>query len=191
MFHIFKNGYGLDKFAQSRQGLATGNNKKFLRKWFEVLYNEIGFNYNSNEDFHASLKKYAPHNKGGYFRKWYGNCDFIIKFDKSNFNILSNLGNHLPSKNYYFKESLSWSKLSSGRIGFRLYPNGFLFDHAAGNIFCKYGYEYYILGLLNSNVSSKILSFISPTLNYEVGHISSLPIFYNKSFTEKIRIYVR
>ena len=91
----------------------------------------------------------------------------------------------LRNSQFYFHESLSWSKISSGKIAFRYYPNGFIFDVAGCSIFLNENI-YYIVGFLNSNRRSNLLDLISPTLNYEVGHISSLPIIIDESQKNKV-----
>jgi hypothetical protein len=128
MRRVFEKGIPLEKLAAPRQGLATGNNNKFLRLWHEVSNIQIGLSMESTEQFHNSGLKYAPYNKGGEFRKWYGNYEYIIKFDKENYNELSRVGNHLPSRQYYFKQSITWSFVSISYFGVRFSPAGSVFD---------------------------------------------------------------
>lgn len=191
MFEAFQNGISINEIGNIRQGLATGDNKRFLRFWYEIDFQKIGFHHVSNQDFIFSKKLYAPFNKGGSFRRWFGNIDYVIKFDKNNFNLLLNQGNHLPSKEFYFKKSISWSKVSSSLAAFRFFPKGFVFDGAGSSAFINEKYEKYSLGLLNSKIAKQILGFISPTLNYEAGHIRLIPLIYEKSFDNKIRIYMQ
>ena len=91
---------------------------------------------------------------------------------------------------FYFKESISWSTISSGNIAFRYYPNGFIFDGAGSSIFINDNL-YYIFGLLNSNVSKYILSFISPTISYEIGHISLIPIIFDLNYINEVNQIVK
>lgn len=186
VINIFENNFKLKEKYDAKQGLASGDNKRFLRRWFEVNYNDIGFGYHSNDEFFDSGKKFAPHNKGGFYRKWYGNQEFIIKFDKYNFDILASMGNHLPSRNLYFNESLSWSEVSMGAVAFRFFPEGFVFDSTGSSAFIKDENIYYLLGFFNSSVCQFILDLISPTLHYTVGAISLLPIIIDDSLLEPI-----
>lgn len=188
MFEAFQKGISIDEIGDTRQGLATGDNKKFIRFWHEIDFQNIGFNHISNKDFISSKKLYAPFNKGGSFRRWFGNLDYVIKFDQTNFNLLLNQGNHLPSKEFYFKKSISWSKVSSSLAAFRFFPVGFVFDGAGSSAFINEKYEDYSLGFLNSKVAKEILGFISPTLNYEAGHIALIPLVYENSFDKEIGI---
>lgn len=191
MFEAFQNGIPLNKIVEVKRGLCTGNNDYFIRYWFEVNNLDIGFNYESIDSFHKSSSKYAPHNKGGFFRKWYGNQEHIIKFNFKYFNQLLDLCNHLPSRHYYFKESLSWSLISSNSTAFRYYSKGFVFDQAGSSIFFEKKSFEYIIAFLNSNISQSLLRMISPTLNYNVGEIASLPILENYNGNDnEIGIYM-
>ena len=193
VFEAFEKGTPLIELSDIKQGLATADNNRFLRYWFEVDYHNIGFNYKSCDESKNSNLKWFPYNKGGDFKKWYGNQDFIVNWENDGYEIRNFYGSNgkLKSRpqnsNFYFQPSISWSKVSSGSIAFRYYPTGFLFDVAGCSIF-KDNKKEYLMGFLNSSVSKEILSMISPTLNYEVGHISSLPIILDMN--KKIAIYV-
>ncbi|MEQ2529409.1 BREX-1 system adenine-specific DNA-methyltransferase PglX, partial [Bacillaceae bacterium CLA-AA-H227] len=184
----FENGQKIDDISDPRQGLATGNNNIFLRSWYEININKAGFNVSSTQEFFNSDKLYAPYNKGGGFRKWYGNCEFLIKFDKKHYDILSTVGNHLPSRQFYFKECLTWSKVTIGGFSMRYLPDGFVFDVSGCSLFSNRELTKVILALMNSKVASLILSFLSPTVNYEVGHVKSIPLINidNKEVIEDI-----
>ena len=186
---IFKENKSINNYSSLRQGLATGNNKKYLKYWFEVNMNNINFHANSNDEFFKSSKKFCPYKKGGSYKRWYGNQDYVIRFDEESYNQLLNVGNHLPSRNFYFKESLSWSTLSMRNSSFRYYPKGFVFDAKGSSLFFNeeyMEYKYYILGFLNSKISQYLLDIITPTLDYNVGYISLLPFIMEKKYVEKI-----
>ncbi len=202
LFNIFEIGRKLGEVYELRQGLSTGKNDKFLRYWFEIDKTKMGLNFSSGPSTINTPFKWFPFNRGGKFRKWYGNHEYVVDWYNNGENIknfkLDRLKRgEIESKNskcwnekYYFKESISWSKLSSGRIAFRLYPEGFIYGGAGGGIFVN-NYKYYILGLLNSNIIQYILNIISPTLNYEVGHISSLPLIINDKQLDIINALVK
>ena len=123
----FNDGNSIEDIAPVRQGFQTGDNDRFLRYWFEIQNNTIGFNAKSTEEFHLKKYLYAPYNKGGGFRKWFGNNDYLVKFDKRNYDSLLKMGNNLPSRHLYFQSSLTWSALSSGNFGARWNGIGFTF----------------------------------------------------------------
>ena len=182
---IFKNEKTLSEVADVKVGLQTGDNDKFLRLWYELNQNDIEFNCNSCEDSEHNLKKWYPYNKGGDYRKWYGNHEYVVNWE-NNGNLIRNFKNNsgkLKSRaqntNFYFNNSISWSKVSSGKIAFRYYPTGFIFDVAGCSVFSD-NYNY-TLGLLNSCISQHVLELIAPTINYEVGNISSIPIIISNN----------
>ena len=129
---------------------------------------------------------FFPYNKGGDYRKWYGNQEYVVNWENDGYEIRNIRGSNgkirsrAQNTQFYFNQSISWSKISSGNIAFRYYPTGFIFDVAGCSIFLNENLNY-IFGFLNSKVCGKILDLISPTLNYEVGHISSLPIIIDDS----------
>ncbi len=175
----------LEDVASPRQGVATGNNKDYLRYWYQVDFQDIGFNYGNVEDFLSSGQLYAPYNKGGKYRKWYGNFDYVIKFNRENYEKLKKSGNKLPSKAYYFKEGISWSFVSSSYFGVRYSPVGSVFDVGGSSVFPE-DRLYYILGLMCSKVSNYIMEILNPTLNFQVGDVKKLPFIYREEYRQEV-----
>ena len=193
-FDIFKKSTVLKKYGDTRQGMATSDNNRFLRYWYEVSNKKIGFNMQKSVEALESKMKWFPYNKGGHFRKWYGNIDYIINYENDGSEVkeyakslYNSVTRTIKSISEYFKQCISWSKISSGSIAFRYYPNGFIFDVAGCCIF--YNDEmtmFYQCAFLNTKVVKSILDMISPTLNYEAGHIAKLPIIESKKYLNKI-----
>jgi type II restriction/modification system DNA methylase subunit YeeA len=192
MREAFQKGRPLGEIAEPRQGLATSDNARFLRHWQEVDVSRVGFGMENREQARNSGKKWFPYNKGGGFRRWNGNSQFVVDYEADGQAIKAAVKEKYGSKAYaqgmdlvawvvknqqfYFRASVTWSKVSSGLPAFRLVRSGFVFDVAGTSIF--YRDEAYLLGILgfaNSIVTQKLLKIISPTLNFEVGHICSLP----------------
>ena len=184
MIYLF-NYDKIGMLCEVRQGTATGDNARFLRNWYEISFANFGVNYTSITEAHLSKKKWFPINKGGGGRKWYGYHEFVIAFNEENYAILLTMGNHLPSRAKYFHPSISWSKISSGSLSFRYFPPGFVFADAGMSIFAQTNI-FYFLALCNSCVTFNLAKLLSPTLNFEVGHISSLPIIFELYTEEKI-----
>lgn len=184
MVNDFSRGNVLKENGDTRQGMATSDNNRFLRLWTEVSNHSLGLNCASAEDALQVHKKWYPYNKGGEFRKWYGNIDYVINYEDDGLEVKAyatslykTATRTIKSMSEYFKPCLSWSKISSGSIAFRYYPQGFIFDVAGCCIFYKnVEIMKYHFGFINSNVAKSILAAISPTLNYEAGHIASLPV---------------
>ena len=180
----FSIGTELGSIAYPRQGMATTNNDRFLRQWYEVSKPKIGFGLNDEEETESTVFKWFPYNKGGEYRKWYGNNDYVVNFQNKGTEICDYIDSHsavnhkgrVINRDRYFKPSVTWSKVSSGNIAFRYKPNGFIFDVAGTSIFGDEHTLLSLMGFLNSKVTLTILACLSPTLNYEVGHICSIPV---------------
>lgn len=173
----FAKGARLAEIAAPRQGLATADNDRFLRQWFEVSGDRTGFGMSSREEAQQSGLKWFPQNKGGSFRKWWGNQDYVINWEDDgkelwDFRPRSVIRN--PS--YYFKPCVSWSNVSSGAPAFRLYPRDFIFSHVGQAVFAPGQQLAALMGFLDSVVCEKLLAVLSPAMHFEVGHISNLPV---------------
>ena len=180
----FENGEPLNGISETRQGMIPGNTEAFLRCWFEIGKEKIGFNHKESLDIINYKKKWFPYNKGGSYRRWNGNMEFVINMENNGDAIRnSGLNNNyrLREPELYFKEAVTWSKISSGSFSARYMPPGNLFDIAGCCIFFLGDKLKYILGFCNSIIATKILRVISPTLNYEVDHIKKLPIIFSDS----------
>jgi len=179
---IFKNLQKINDIAEPRQGLATADNDRFLRRWHEVSIGKVGFGFGSNSQAKKSLMKWFPYNKGGIFRKWYGNWlndgEDIRKDKLEKLSLgLCLLSNSKPKNtSYYFRESVSWSKVTIGDFSVRYYPQGFIFDVAGCSIFASHKIINQLSCLLNSKIVSSLVSVLSGSVNYEVGNIKSIPV---------------
>ena len=176
----------LEDVLETRVGLDTGDNNYFMRNWYEVSNADIVFKSQSVEDFWASKGVWVPHTKGGPFRRWYGNFNQVLKFDQQSYLKLSNSGNRLPSKEYYFKEGITWSRISTGKFSMRFTPQGFVFNSA-----CPTGFSenniFFSLGLMNTNLTQKYLEILSPTLNYQSGYIQNIPFVHSLESSTHIK----
>ena len=177
-------------YGKAVNGLTTGNNNLFLRMWFEVNHNNLSFNIQNLEEAEKTGKKWFPYNKGGKFRKWYGNNEYIINWGNDGKEIKAY--NHIifRSREYMFKPSITWGKISSSTASFRYEKNGFMFDVAGLSLFLyDKGKINYFIALLNSKVAQHFLGILSPTINYETGQIESIPvIFENNDHINKLAI---
>ena len=179
----FKTGVPLGDVADPRKGMVTADNPRFVRSWYEVSCAKIGLNIPSRELARLSGKKWFPLLKGGEYRKWYGNHDFVVNWEQDGFELLNMKGNgyKVGSTNhnieYIFKTALVWTKITSSLQSFRFAPVGYIFHDASGLCPAKNKiYEADILGFLNSKVSEHLLKITSPTLNLNPGDLSNLPI---------------
>lgn len=180
LINILSTAPALSPVCKPTQGMATGDNGKFVRYWWEPSFVDEYLNSNSREESIKANKKFVPYNKGGLFRKWYGNNDCVVYFKDFGKAIAESYGSRFQNSPQYLIESISWSKISSGNIAFRYKPFGHVFDVAGCSIFGNHDKLIYLIGVVNSNVIQQILKATAPTLNYEVGQIAALPIIYNK-----------
>lgn len=180
LLNAFYVGKRIDTFADPKQGLATADNNRFLRLWYEVDTSRIAFECKTHEEAESNGKKWYPYNKGGGYKKWYGNNEYLINWENDGNELRNFKKSVIRSPQYYFNKCLSWCKVTISGFSMRYIPEGFLFDVAGCSLFINEADMYYVLGFCNSIVNAKILSIISPTVNYEVGHIASLPVLFVK-----------
>ncbi|MCD4674141.1 MAG: BREX-1 system adenine-specific DNA-methyltransferase PglX, partial [Anaerolineaceae bacterium] len=173
----FENGVLLGEVAEPRQGLATAKNDRFLRLWFEVAIRNVGFDFTSREDAKQSRKKWFPYNKGGEYRRWYGNNDYLVnwKNDGEDLNAFKPRA-VIRNPKYYFRQSITWSFVSSSYFGVRYSKPGAIFDVGGSSVFPDKGDIFWLTGFMCSKLSTIFMKAMNPTLNFQVGNVASLPI---------------
>ena len=184
----FNKGTTIGKISPAKKGMITGNNKLFIRFWMEVKFPSIEFHHHSLGL--ALQNHFVPINKGGAYRKWFGNHDSIIKFDQEAFDQISDNNGH-RSKELYFKRSITWTKITSSIQSFRYSDYGFINNDASMSLFPDYQNIYLELGLLNSKVARKYLSFFNEGMNNTASDIARIPFVINKDKEQKINSTVR
>lgn len=176
LFTTFRNPH-VDIISDSRCGMNTGDNDSFIRLWFEIDDNRFDSSCQSVEEFLKSGHRYAVYNKGGAYRKWYGNLDYVIKFDEQSYNTLLNQGNHLPSRQYYFMPCITWTDMSTKGVSFRYEPAGSVFDGCAATAFATQEKNIkYLLALLNSAYVAYIAPVLNPTLHFKLNDYAKIPL---------------
>lgn len=172
---IFNESDELGEIAKPRQGMATSDNDRFLRNWYEVSNKRIGFGFSSSTEAKQSGYKWFPYNKGGAYRKWYGNQEYVVNWENGGKELKEFERSVIRNPTYYFKEGITWSFVSSSHFGVRYSPKGFLFDVGGSSLFPEEDLNIY-LSYLTSKVAPYFISFINPTLNFQVGNIADLPL---------------
>ena len=182
MLGAFRRGRSVAEIAEPRVGLQTNDNGRFIRYWHEVSEAKIGRGLTRDEAASSSFK-WFPYNKGGEYRKWCGNQDFVVNWEHDGAEIVElaaakygSATRTVKNLKYYFKPAVSWSKIGTGMPAFRYFPRGFIFDHAGTSAFSSHAELVRLAGICNSNVAREMLAAISPTLNLEVGTLAQLPI---------------
>ncbi|WP_374855906.1 BREX-1 system adenine-specific DNA-methyltransferase PglX (plasmid) [Acinetobacter indicus] len=174
---IFETSPSMGDVADARQGLATADNNRFLRFWQEVAIQKVGFGMESRDQAKLSAKKWFPYNKGGEFRKWYGNQEYLINWENDGKELFDFMPNSvIRNPTYYFKPSIGWSFVSSSYFGVRYYPKGFIFDVGGSSLFPKEENAFSNLaGFLCSHIAPDLMKVLNPTLNFQVGNVEQLP----------------
>ena len=184
---IFKNSKKLGKIVAPKCGLKTGITEKYVRKWFEVDYNNIGFDIPNREMAKKSMLKWFPASNGGQYRKWYGNIEDVVFWYDDGYEIrnLFNPNGKLKSRpqnmQYYFKKGLTWSALTSKKLSLRLSPIGNIITGAGYGLFNNEFSLLTIMGFLNSKIATYFSSIFSETLNFEVGILNRMPILIKEN----------
>ena len=171
----------IGQIARPRQGLATGCNDIFIRLWHEVNEEKVNYMAENLDSAVKSQKKWFPYNKGGDYRRWYGNNEYLVNWERDGFEIRhfidekGKLRSRPQNTQYYFHRCISWSLISSGRVAFRYKPYGHIFDVSGMSCFTESNLLY-LLGLCNTPVVDEFLSIFSPTINFQAGDIANIPV---------------
>jgi hypothetical protein len=172
----FASGPAVGSVCHIACGMTTGNNNKFTRRWFEVNQQKLGLNFHNSSEASASGKKWFPYNKGGEFRKWYGNNEFVVNWADNGKDILASGRAYPRARDNYFHPSVTWSFISSSYFGVRYSDPGAVFDMAGCSAFPDEKSSLFITGLLCSSTSYYFLQSLNPTLNFQVGNVSNIPV---------------
>ena len=180
--NLFSGNKLLGEISEPRRGLATNDNNKFIRRWAEVSNQKMAFGSINREDAKNSNKKWFPYNKGGEFRKWYGNNEYLVNWENDGeemFALAKKLYGSptrtIKNLQYYFRNGISWSMIGSGTFSVRYMDNGYIFDQAADSLFARNNELLENIGLMNSPVLEFLKIIINPTMNTTAGVISQLP----------------
>lgn len=180
------NNQKISDVAETRLGMATADNHKFLRFWYEVSVEKLGLHVCSRSEAIESKKKWFQYQKGGDFRKWYGNLEYVVNWESDGYEIqhfadedTGRIRSHNYNLDYIFKDGVTWNALSSSSTSARISKRS-LFDNAGSSMFASNEEENLgLLSLMNSYVVSDLVKIISPTLNYQPGDIAKLPVAYS------------
>lgn len=184
-----RKGPYLGELLQAREGLTTGDNDRFLRRWYEVSNRQIGFGIESTESSVTSGARWFPYQKGGSSRRWYGNFDFVVDWEDDGERVRANIDeasgrvrSHNYNGTYGFKRGLSWSGISSEGFAVRHVEGGFMFDAKGPMAFPNRDDELLVLeGFLNSSTATQFMRLLAPRLDFKLGHVLSLPVRVRES----------
>lgn len=173
----FKAFEPLKDIACPRQGLSTGNNERFLRLWWGVPYDNIGFGMASKQEALMSHNRWFPCNKGGGFRKWYGNNWYLVNWENDGGEMRSFPGSVIRNPDFFFHEGMTWGTTGSELLTMRFSPTGFISEHKGSTCFSKdHNSLIWALGFANSTVALTLLKVLAPTIDFGEGAVGSLPL---------------
>lgn len=182
----FEKFSAIGSWAPVKQGLATADNSRFVRAWHEISVEKLGLGYESTEKTKNTAHKWFPYNKGGDFRKWYGNFEFVVLWENDGSEIRNfaddtgYIRSRAQNTNYYFRRGVTWTFISSSRFGVRYSPSGSIFDVAGSSAFPPENLAKRLTAFLASNLVWGFLKLLNPTLNFQVGNVASLPLSKDK-----------
>ena len=183
VFKLYSNGSNIEQVANVGVGLQTGDNGRFIRVWHEVSLCEIGFGHGNSDDANAAKKRWYPCNKGGEFRKWYGNQNDLIDWEADGSALKANVPSAvIRNEKTYFKPVAAWSKIASGGLAFRYFPEGFVHNDASCVVSANsQNILFSIISSVNSNTTPAIFSRLNPTLNFVPGQMANFPLPHDLS----------
>ena len=193
-YFAFEHGNLLENIAHPKKGLATTDNGRFLRLWQEISEDTFGIGFKTAKAAWDSEKKWFPINKGGEYRRWYGNKEYVVNWQCDGKEMKEaivkryNGGSYtkeIRSESRYFQNSITWSALTAGTSSFRWSDYGALFDSAGSSMFPEKDWKY-LIALLNTKVVNQILCVINPTLNYGAGSIANIPVVFDELYSQNI-----
>ena len=175
---VFGSPYTIGTQAEAKKGLTTSDDATFLRLWYEVPVAAVKFNAQNTDDANLSEAIWFPLNKGGEFRRWYGNNEYVVNWLNNGQKLRAFSKSVIRNEDYYFREAVSWNDITSGLVSFRYKAQGQIFNDAGPSIFGDNDTLKYLIAMGNSKVMQEICFFITPTIHYTVGQISNAPMIY-------------
>ena len=183
----------MDEIVEPRQGLATADNNRFLRLWWEVDINRIKFDASSRDEASESGKKWFPYNKGGSYRRWYGNYDYVVNWENDGYeirNFVDDKGKQRSrpqNTDFYFQEAITWSDVTSGSFSLRYRKAGSIHDVTGMSAFLKSNTMLsYMLGLLNTKIGDHIFKLVNPTMHLQIGNFQTFPVIFDTDKTGRL-----
>lgn len=196
VFEAFTGAKLVGEYSEPRVGMATANNDRFVRLWFEVNKHSFGIGMASRIEARNSHKKWFPFAKGGEQRKWFGNNDTVVNWENDGFEIQNfrdektgRIRSHNYNLDYIFNSALTWTVIGTEKTSFRYCPVGFLYSNSGYGMFCpNEDLKYYLLGFMNSKIAAQILQILSPSMGFESGYLRKLPLVISEKQSNIIRI---
>ncbi|EDT73862.1 BREX-1 system adenine-specific DNA-methyltransferase PglX [Clostridium butyricum] len=165
---LFKKRDVVSNYADVKKGLTTAKDDTYLRLWHEISNEKFVLFSNSNSKWH-------PITKGGSYRRWYGNNEYVVNWENNGMELKSFKNSVIRNEQYYFRDGITWTYITNGKFNLRIFDNRNIITAAGPGI---YGDNIkYLLGYLNSSVAQYLINMIGgQTITYEVGEVANIPI---------------
>lgn len=194
----FESGKAMGDVLDVKQGLATADNNRFLRLWYEVDIGKCKFDSKNSDELLLSQKKWIPYNKGGQRRQWYGNYDYMLNWEKDGFEIKNfvdkngKLRSRPQNRDSYFKEAITWSDITSGNFSIRYRSCGGIHDVTGMSAFFNGSLSLnYALGLMSTKLSDFIFKLLNPTIHLQIGNFKNFPVMIDKTKVDVVDTLVK
>ena len=193
LLRTFDVGVPVANISKGKSGQNTGDNARFLRLWYEINSKKIGFHL--TKEYDGNGYKWIPYNKGGEFRRWYGNYEYVVNWENDgkeikDYAVVRNNGKHwsryIQNLDCLYQEGITWSIITSSTFSMRYLPEGFICDYAGCAVFPSHDQNNYLLALFNTKYVGKILKILNPTINFQPGNIGSVPYIYSNKYSYQI-----
>jgi len=194
----FEEAIPMEDVLKVKVGLQTGSNDKFIRLWYEVETDKCKFDSKNAKDLIESKKKWIPYNKGGQRRQWYGNYDYLVNWENDGYEIKhfidanGKLRSRPQNTEFYFREAITWSDITSGKFSIRYRNAGGIHDVTGMSAFPKDNKKFiYILALMSTSISGHVFSILNPTLHLQIGNFQTFPVLMDKNYIGLIESLVK
>jgi len=193
IIQAFNKGDKIGDLVDAKVGLQTGDNNRFLKLWWEPSHLRIKYDSNNASELLTSDKKWVPHNKGGMRRQWYGNNDYVVNWENDGYEIKNFTDSNgkqrsvVRNPNYYFREAITWSDVTSGGFSIRYREKGSIHDSTGNSAYSEDSNKLlYLMGILSTKVSQYVFDMINPTIHLSVGYFSLFPVLVDKEIMNSV-----
>lgn len=193
----FEQSPSFGEVIRPKVGLQTGSNERFMRAWYEVSVEKIGFGFGSRDEALQGKYKWFPYNKGGDWRKWYGNCEYVVDWEDDGYRVRNfkdengKVRSRPQNTNFYFKEGITWADITTNSFAARFSPKGFIFDVKGSSGFPAENILDRAIGLMNSKLMLGFMKIINPTATFQVGDMARIPFVAQEAGGQAVDVIIK
>ena len=195
--NAFEQSPSFGEVIRPKVGLQTGSNERFMRAWYEISVDKIGFGFGSRDEALQGKYKWFPYNKGGDWRKWYGNCEYVVDWEDDGYRIRNfkdengKVRSRPQNTTFYFKEGITWADITTSSFAARFSPKGFIFDVKGSSGFPAENILDRAIGLMNSKLMLGFMKIINPTATFQVGDMARIPFVAQEAGGQTVDVSIK